>query len=135
MRIGLLLIGAAAIVGCAPTAPVERTAEARAHLDQLLAGRVAGPPENCIHQLRTRDMVTIDDNTVVFKVGSIYYRNDFNGLGCNELGRPGAAMVTKSPMGDRLCNGEIITIRDTVNGMVLGACSFGQFVPYRKVQS
>ena len=133
MRIGLLLVGAAAIAGCAPTAPIGRTPEAHAQLDRLLAGRVAGPPQACLHQLRSRDMITVDSNTVLFKVGSTYYRNDFNGQGCNNLGRPGAAMVTKSPAGDRLCSGEIVTVTDTVNGMVLGACSFGDFVPYRKV--
>ena len=132
MRMGLLLVGAAAIAGCAPTAPVQRTAEARAHLDQLLAGRVAGPGEQCIHQLRSRDMVTIDDDTVVFRVGSINYVNNFDGKGCPHLARPGTAMVTRSPAGDRLCSGEIVTITDTVNGMVVGACSFGDFIPYRK---
>jgi hypothetical protein len=133
MRMTLLLVGAAAIAGCAPTAPVQRTAEARAHLDQLLVGRVAGPPQSCIHQLRTRDMVTIDDDTVVFKVGSTYYRNDFRGEGCPSLSRGGSAMVTKSTGGERLCSGEIITIQDTASGMMLGGCSFGEFVPYRKV--
>ena len=131
MRIGLLLIGAAAVAGCAPAAPVERTAEAQTHLDKVLAGRVAGPPQNCLNQFRTRDMITIDDNTVLFKVGSTYYRNDFRSEGCSQLSRPGSAMVTKSPT-TQLCSGDIITINDTASGMMLGACSFGEFVPYRK---
>lgn len=133
MRIGLLFVGAAAVAGCAPTAPVERTAEARTHLDKVLAGRVAGPPQNCINQFRARDMITIDDNTVVFKVGSSYYRNDFRGTGCSQLSRPGAAMVTRTPSGTQLCSGDIVTVNDTASGMMLGSCAFGEFVPYRKV--
>ena len=133
MRIGLLLVGATAIAGCATAPPpAERTAEARAHLDKVLAGRVAGPPQNCITQFRSNDMVTIDDNTVLFKTGSIYYRNDFRGEGCSQLSRPGAAMVTRNPTGSQLCSGDIVTVNDTASGMLLGACSFGQFVPYRK---
>ena len=133
MRIGLLLVGAAAIAGCAPTAPpMERSVQARAHLDQLLAGRAAGSPQNCISQFGARDMITIDDNTVVFKQAGVYYRNDFRGEGCAELSRPGTALVTKSFSGGQLCSGEISTVRDTGNGNILGSCAFGPFVPYRK---
>ena len=78
-------------------------------------------------------MITIDENTVFFKVGSTYYRNDFRGEGCSNLGRAGSTMVTKSPAGARFCDGETITINDSVSGMLLGVCSFGEFVPYRKV--
>jgi hypothetical protein len=132
MRIGLLLVGAAAVASCAPAPPMARTAEAQSHLDHLLTGRVAGPAQSCLSQFRAEDMITIDENTVLFKVGSTYYRNDFRGNGCSNLGRPGSAMVTKSPVGTRFCSGEIVTINDTVSGMLLGTCLFGEFVPYRK---
>ena len=133
MRIGLLLVGAAAVASCAPAPPMARTAEAQSHLDQLLTGRAAGPGQSCLTHFRAQDMITVDENTVLFKVGSTYYRNDFGGHGCSSLGRPGAAMVIKNPTGARYCSGEPITINDTVSGMLLGVCTFGEFVPYRKV--
>ena len=132
MRIGLLLVGAAALAGCAPTAPpMARSPDAAARLNQLLAGRVAGPPQNCISRFGANDMIVVDDNTILFKSGGTYYRNDFRGEGCSHLGRPGYALVTKSFGGTQLCSGEISTVRDTTNGIIVGSCAFGPFIPYR----
>ncbi len=78
-------------------------------------------------------MITIDDNTVVFKMGSTYYRNDFRGQGCSQLSRPGSRDGDEEPQRRQLCSGDIATINDTASGMMVGACSFGEFVPYRKV--
>ena len=131
MRMSLLLI-AAAIAGCAPVAPpMAQTPQARAHLDQLLAGRAAGPAQSCISRFGSNDMIVIDENTVLFKSGGTYYRNDFRGQGCSRLGSPGYAMVTKS-FGSQLCSGEIVTVSDLHSGSLGGACSFGEFVPYRR---
>jgi hypothetical protein len=121
---------ASALAACttAPE-PMTRSAEAEAHLNKLLAGRVAGRPVNCLSTWRSDNMVTIDDNTVVFKDGRRVYRNDFRGGSCSGLGRGHYAMVTKTT-GSSLCSGDIAQLVDFANGFTVGSCVLGEFVPY-----
>ena len=131
MRNVSLLVIAAAVAGCttAPQ-PMSRTAKAEARLDRLLAGRQAGPAVDCVSTFRANDMITIDDNTVVFKDGARLYRNDFQGGSCSGLGSGNYAFVTKTFNGNRLCRGDIAKIQDVGNGTVVGSCVLGDFVPY-----
>ena len=126
-----LLLMSAALANCAPT-PLqqERTPQARAHLTDLLAGRSAQAPRACLSTFQADDMIIIDDNTVVFKDGGTYYRNDFRGLGCSQLSSPFYTMVTKHVGGAQLCSGDFADIRDTSTGAVVGSCVFGDFVAY-----
>lgn len=77
-------------------------------------------------------MVVIDDNTVVFKDGGTYYRNDFRGLGCSQLSSPFYALVTRHVGGTGLCSGDFADVVDTTTGAVMGSCVFGDFVPYTR---
>ena len=130
----LLLISAAAAVslGACTTAPQPetRSAKAEAHLQKLLAGKVAGPPVTCLPSYSSRDMVVIDDNTLVFRAGSgRVYRNDLMGGGCSQLGGGFYSLLTKSS-GSGLCRGEIAQVVDVSNGITVGSCVIGDFVPY-----
>jgi len=133
MRLIPLLAATAALGGCMYNnpQPVPRSPQAVAHLESLLAGRVAGPPVNCVQTYRADNMITIDDNTVVFKDGGTYYRNDFQGGGCPNLARGRAALVTRT-VGTGLCRGDIAQVLDTSTGMTIGSCVLGDFVPFRK---
>src|SRR5215210_1856632 len=86
MRSMSLLIMAAALGSCATGPEPARTAEAEAHLNTLLVGKVAAAPISCLPHYRSNDMVVIDDGTVVFKNGRTMYRNDFQGGSCSQLG-------------------------------------------------
>jgi hypothetical protein len=130
MRTVSLLLVAAAVTGCTTSEPMARTAKAEAHLDQLLAGREAGPAVDCVSTFRADDMITIDDNTVVFKEGSKLYRNDFQDSSCSGLGSGHYALVTRQYNGTRLCRGDIAKVQDVSNGTVVGSCVLGDFVPY-----
>lgn len=132
MRSLYLAAAAAALAGCS-TAPqhAARDTHSDAKLDQLLAGKVAGKPQDCLPTFRTQDMERIDEDTILFRDGSNrIYRNELNGS-CHGLGSPNYALVTSSiGGGGRLCRGDIARVVDVANGMAVGSCVIGQFVPY-----
>lgn len=122
---------ASALAACttAPE-PMTRSAEAEAQLNRMLAGKTAGKPINCLPSWRSGNMVTIDDNTVVFRDGpNRLYRNDFRGGSCNRLGTGSYALVTRSNS-TSLCSGDIAQVVDVANGFTVGSCVLGDFVPY-----
>jgi hypothetical protein len=121
---------AAALASCAPVAPPEaRTPHAEARLQQVLAGKVPGPAMTCLPSHGTREMITIDDNTILFRRGQTVYRNDPVG-GCPGLASGFYALVTRST-GSGLCRGDIAQVADLGTGMIVGSCALGDFVPYR----
>lgn len=128
--LSILLLGAVA-ASCTTAPPAPRSAQAEAKLDKLLAGRVAGPSVDCLGHMDARDMIVIDDDTVLFKDGATYYRQDFNGGSCANLGGGGYTMVSNR-YGSGVCRGDIARIVDIRNGITVGSCSYGEFVPYRK---
>jgi hypothetical protein len=132
MRCSFALVLAAAVGACAPVLPVERTPQAEAHLQQLLTGRVPGPPVSCLPDYRSNDMVVIDDSTVLFRDGRTVYRNDFQGGACNHLCSAFYALLTRRFGGVGLCRGDIAQVIDTGTGMTVGSCVVGDFIPYTK---
>jgi hypothetical protein len=90
---------------------------------------VAARPISCLPHYNANDMIVIDDGTVVFKSGRTVYRNDFQGGTCSNLGRGHYALVTRTP-GSGLCRGDIAEVRDISDGISVGSCVFGDFVPY-----
>lgn len=135
MRPLLLLPVIATLAACAAGGPNEpRTLKAQQELDRYLSGKVAGTPLTCLPSFRRDEMVTIDEKTILFRDGpNKLYRNDPVG-GCNGLGQPGVAMVTKTFSGGQLCRGDIATMTDLSTGVVTGSCSLSDFVPYSTPQ-
>lgn len=129
MRSLSVLLMTAVLSACAVGPEPGRTADAQAHLDKILAGKVAGTPISCLAHSSANDMDVIDDGTVVFTRGRTVYRNDFSGGSCNELGRGHYALVTRTSSSS-LCRGDIAEVRDFSNGITVGSCVLGDFVPY-----
>lgn len=131
MRPAAFLIIAAASAACASSALSEpRTSKAESRLQNLLRGKVAGPPVSCLSSYRAGRMTIIDDDTVLFRVGNkTVYRNDPPG-GCYPMGGAGYSLVTRTP-GSGLCSGDIAQVIDLRTGFSAGACALGKFVPYR----
>jgi hypothetical protein len=126
----------AILAGCTASNAQEgqRSLKAQQTLDRYLSGRVAGRPQSCLPFYRSDDMVIVDEETILFRDGANrVWRNDPLG-GCNGLGRPGTALVTRSIGGTGLCRGEIANIVDTANGFFVGTCSLGDFVPFTVAQ-
>lgn len=135
MRSMSLLLITAALAGCSTAPQPGRSAGAEAHLQQLLAGKTAGAPRSCLPGYRSNDMVVIDDNTVVFKTGRTVYRNDFQGGACSNLGSGYYALLTRQYGGSGLCRGDIAEVKDLTNGITVGSCVLGDFVPYTSTRS
>jgi hypothetical protein len=99
----------------------------------MLAGRAAGPAVNCLPPGRSSDMTIVGDGSVVFRHGGTLYVNDMRGS-CPNL-RSHYALVTRRFGGGGLCSGEIAEVIDPASGISLSSCSFGEFVPFRRVRS
>ena len=123
----LLLGGLVASCNSAPPPPVT-TAQASTAA-RLLAGKVAGPPVNCISDFRAYDMRWLDSDTVAFKApGNRVYVNHFEGSCDNYGGR--YALVTRQVATAQLCRGDIAGLVDTTSHYRAGSCTFGEFIPY-----
>jgi hypothetical protein len=132
MRSVSLLLAAAALTSCstamAPSPQV--SARSQAQLQQMLAGRVSGPPVSCLPPGRSGDMTSIAGGTVVFRSGSTYYVNDMRGS-CHNLNSQ-YALVTRQYGGSSLCSGEIAQLLDPGARITVGSCTFGDFIPFRR---
>ena len=127
----LLLAG-----GCTMTAEQSARADAvkardEAKLDHRLAGLSALPPVNCLDQ---RDAnVTVYGNKLLYGDNGRYWLNQPTD-GCFSSHNSDDIIVSKS-YGPRLCSGDIIHTVSRAGGFQSGACSLGEFVPYRKPRS
>ena len=132
--IPLLLLGA--VLASCTTAPPDpmRSAKAENRYQELIAGKVAGAPMNCLPSyLSANDMTVVDDSTIVFRRGStsgpVYVAHMRSP--CSGLRGPGPnALVTKQVGASGLCSGDIATVEDTMAHLTVGSCSFGEFVPF-----
>ena len=123
----LLLGGLVASCNAAPPPPV--TTGQASTAARLLAGKVAGPPVNCISDFRAYDMRWLDSDTVAFKAsGNRVYVNHFQG-GCDNYGGR-YALVTRQVATAQLCRGDIASLVDTTSRYQAGSCVFGDFIPY-----
>jgi hypothetical protein len=117
--------------GCAMYAPpAAPTPEAANRLAQELAGRVAGPPQNCVRSADLRGNRSIDERTIVFDgpAGTIWVNRPRDGCPLTGMGR---AIRTRTT-GTQICAGDIAHVFDPVTGIEYGACALGAFTPYRR---
>ncbi len=99
-------------------------------LDKHLAGKVAGEPVNCIPSRTADNSIRVSDDIILYRVSKrLVYRNDLANS-CLGLGRNDDILIVKT-YGSQLCDGDIIHLVDRLSGINKGACSLGQFVPYR----
>ena len=134
MRVISVIVGSAILASCtAGPEPVPmRTADKEREYQMALQGKVAQKPISCLPSYRSGDMRTIDDSTILFRDGSSrVYVNNMQG-GCTALARGHYALVTRSFGGSGLCRGDIASVVDTLNGIQIGSCVFGDFTPYVK---
>jgi len=131
MRVIPLILLGGLVTGCTmapPPGQPMRAAESEKAM-RLLAGKVAGPPMDCISSLNANDMTWLDHGTVAFRRGSnLVYVNHFNG-GCDNYSDR-YALVTRQVTG-QLCRGDIAQLVDPVAHYPGASCVFGDFIPYR----
>ena len=132
MRVISVLMAGAVLASCTtgPPPPTMRTADAQRQYEQLLVGKVPMAPMSCLPSYRSGDMIRIDDNTILFRDGSSRtYVSHMQGP-CNGVATGHYALVTKQFGGTGLCRGDIARVVDTLNGIEVGSCVWGDFVPY-----
>ncbi|WP_375403054.1 hypothetical protein [uncultured Sphingomonas sp.] len=96
-----------------------------------LAGLVPGEPTACLPEpARVQVSSKGYGSTLVYRVSnSVKYRNDMNGS-CPGAGRDDI-LVTRTTQ-SRSCRGDIVQTIDRGSRFPTGACSFGDFIPYRR---
>lgn len=102
-------------------------AESKSTLNEadVLDGFVeTGRTVNCV-PMRSASIDAIDENRLLFKVGSRYYLNETSGS-CERAGSSFNRIEVKL-FGPRACRGEIMRVVDNRSGMFEGACSLGSF--------
>lgn len=130
MRNAMIGLSALLVAGCETAGEMPlRSERAQATFERELAGKTAGRAEKCLPLQRSRDMVKIDDSTILFRDGRTVYVNTTLGA-CNNMGDQSYALVTRN-FGPQLCRGDIATVTDMTSGITVGSCALGDFVPYR----
>ena len=132
MRVISLLLAGAMLASCTTgpyPAPI-RTAEKQREYEQLLLGKVPQSAVSCLPHYRSGDMRTIDENTILFRDGTARtYVAHMQGP-CTGLPTGHYALVTRQFGSADLCRGDIAQVVDTLNGIPVGSCVFGDFTPY-----
>lgn len=126
----LTAISAAAVLAGTASVVAQQNShpEASQKLANALAGRTAGQPANCINE-RSK-MQIIDDGTIIFRDRDIIWVQKPHG-GCHGLSN-GMSLIRDSFGTTRICSGDINQIIDVRTGFGTGACTYSEFVPYRK---
>jgi hypothetical protein len=131
----LMLAAAPILASCAPAGSGEPGAEALTpkqaeRMNKQLAGKVAGPPVQCLPSNPGMDTIRVSDNILLYRQsGRLVYRTDLKGS-CPGLARDSDVMVVRQ-LGSRTCSGDFFHLVDRSSGMRGPTCVFGDFIPYR----
>lgn len=99
-------------------------------LAEMLEGRVAGEPQNCIRDFRNTRLRTIDDTAYVYGRGRTIYvqhTRDPSDIDDDDI------LVIQRNDATRLCRLDFITTIDRFSGFFTGGVQFDQFIPYTRV--
>lgn len=126
----LIAISAAGMLAGTSSVPAQQGSSAGAdqNLANALEGRAPGSPVKCISE-RSR-MQIVDDWTILFRDRGVVYVQKPRG-GCHGLSNS-MSLIRKSFGTTRICDGDINQIVDVRSGFGTGACTYSEFVPYRK---
>ncbi|MEE4199705.1 hypothetical protein [Erythrobacter sp.] len=119
--------------GQAEEADQVEMSEGEEKLAELLEGRVAGEPQNCINTRPSGLQLTvIADTAYVYGRGNTIYVQrtiDPSSIGRNDV------IVTQRFSGTRLCRLDFANSIDRITGFFTGPVQFDYFVPYTRVES
>lgn len=125
--LALAACGGAAWAADAITA--ERLASAQAL--KLVAGREAGPAEECL-RFTPRTKLRIVDNSVVVAYDSVKtFHVNLIAPGCTILAEERTVIMDMNRR--RVCAGDQFSVADLRTGIQYGACRWGRFVPFTRV--
>lgn len=135
MKTAVILFAALLATACAHNGAPKATTQAQAAKDEaaladVLKGRVAGPPQDCVNLAQLTDNRAYGRDVIVFNGptrNTVWVNRPPNG--CLYL-EPGRALLVK-PTTDQLCRADSVTVIDPTSGTQFGGCGLGQFTPYR----
>jgi hypothetical protein len=122
-----------ALAGCTASAEMQasRAAEAKADLDEALAGRVAGRPQSCLPLSpgSINGPQIIDQTTILYRDGKRVWRNTL-ASDCPSLGQDDILVVEMN--GSQVCRNDLFRPVDRGSRIPGAYCRFGDFTPYTK---
>lgn len=140
MKTVIVLSAAILAAGCtcsggpkASTRAHANAPEDEARLAAALAGRVAGPPQDCVNQADLGGNESYGRGAILFgdRTDDVVYVNR-PPAGCPDLG-VGRALKVRTTAA-QLCRGDIVTVFDPVGGIEYGSCGLGEFTPYSRAR-
>jgi hypothetical protein len=134
MMLFAVVVAAACTHGGRPETGVRDQAppvEDEAKLAAALAGRIAGPAQDCVNERDLGGNESYGARVILFRgpTDDVVYVNRPSAR-CPGLDS-GWALRVRTPAA-RLCRGDIATVFDPVSGTDWGGCSLGEFTPYRR---
>ncbi|NVD44896.1 hypothetical protein [Qipengyuania atrilutea] len=132
-KIAMIVAGLAATALAVPAAAQDDTemTEGEQELAEILDGRIAGEPVNCLGSMHRDRVQTIDKTAFVFRDGDTVYVN-----------RPRSARFIDDfdlpvfhQFGADLCRLDQVEMRDRTSGIPGPRVVLEEFVPYRKAQT
>jgi len=95
-----------------------------------LAGRTAGPPQQCVSIEQAQPLRVSDTNrhTLIYGSGKTLYANDLGpqcGFGSDDI------LITE-PIGSSHCRGDIVRSFDRLSRIPGPSCVLGDWVPFRR---
>ena len=94
-----------------------------------LAGRTAGPAQDCVTNDSTTSLRIVDGRTMLYGSGSTLWLNRL-AVEC-PAARPSDILVT-FPTGSQYCRGDIVRTLDRSTHIPGPSCVLGDFIPYRR---
>jgi hypothetical protein len=126
----LLLGVSACTAGDTASTPAPLTEKQAKRVDELLTGKVAGKPRQCLDSFSNGNAIRVSDDFLLYRVSSkLVYRNELRGS-CPGLANDNDIMVIRSFTGDH-CKGDQFQLVDRLSGISGPVCVFGEFVPYK----
>lgn len=121
----LMLIAAAGLVASCTQPPTPQ----RAGAADILAGRLAGPPQTCISTNSAENIHALDPQTLAYGYGRTIYVNHLLGP-CPAIDVPNTIIV-EAATGNQYCRGDRVRGRE-VGAIIAGpSCNLQDWVPYR----
>jgi len=130
MRKTIVLIGSVLLIAAtgASAASSKASIKAEAELAKALAGRVAGPPVNCIQLQQIRSSRIYDGTAIVYEVGRVLYVN--RPTGATFLDRDD--ILVTNTYSSQLCSIDSVRLVDRTSAFPSGSVGLTKFVPYTK---
>jgi hypothetical protein len=124
-----LVVSALLATSFAALASPQVSARGEADLATIIAGRVAGPPVDCIQQRAIDSAEVLDGTAIVYRDGSRLYVNRPDS-GAESLDSDDILLTdTHSP---DLCSIDVVRLIDRTSRFEKGFVGLGKFVPYSK---